>query len=286
MGRLLANPHLLAGFLGRYDGELWTRSGGEVAFAANPMHALERLYHFLDMEDVPGKPPSEKLWDHDQEILGAAFAFYGEVARRKGFTFPTDWKRMSALFEGERDDDVAHGDVDLWQACVASHRGFQIGLELLLMLPRIGIRSGFLDVTLDETLRPAFPDRFLDADAAALARRALAPPPAGSADEIVTPMGGTFYAREAPHLPLLVEEGQHFEAGQPLFVIEVMKMFNKVVAPFSGTVVESFMKDRDGTVVAKGQVIFRIEPDERFEEESPEAIAARVRETTRSLLPD
>lgn len=286
MSRLLANPHLLGGFLGRYDGELWTRSGAEVVFAANPMHVLERLYHFLDMEEIPGKPPSEKIWDHDQQILGPAFAFYGEVARRKGFTFPNDWERMSALFEGPRDDAVAQGDPALWEACVASHRGFQMGLELLLMLPRIGIRSGFLDVTVDESLRPVLPDRFLDADAAALARRALAPPPVASADEIVTPMGGTFYAREAPHLPLLVEEGDHFEAGQPLFVIEVMKMFNKVLAPFSGTVVENLMKERDGTVVAKGQVIFRIEPDERLEEESPEAVAARIRETTRSLLPD
>jgi biotin carboxyl carrier protein len=237
------------------------------------------------MEEIPGKPPSEKIWDHDQQILGPAFAFYAEVARRKGFTFPSDWERMSALFGGPPDEVVAQGDPALWEACVASHRGFQIGLDLLLLLPRIGIRSGFLDVTLDETLRPVFPDRFLDPDAAALARRALAPPPVASADEIVTPMGGTFYAREAPHLPVLVEEGAHFEAGQPLFVIEVMKMFNKVLAPFSGTVVESLMKDRDGMVVAKGQVIFRIEPDERLEEESPEAVAARIRETTRSLLP-
>ena len=78
-------------------------------------------------------------------------------------------------------------------------------------------------------------------------------------------MGGTFYAREAPHLPPLVEEGQHFEAGQPLFVIEVMKMFNKVLAPFAGTVVESLMADRDGAVVKKGERDLPIEPDERRE---------------------
>ena len=87
-------------------------------------------------------------------------------------------------------------------------------------------------------------------------------------------MGGTFYAREAPHLPPLVEEGDHFEAGQPLFVIEVMKMFNKVLAPFSGTVTENLMADRDGTVVKKGQTIFAIEPDERVEPESESARAA------------
>ena len=114
--------------------------------------------------------------------------------------------------------------------------------------------------------------------------RALAPPPLASADEIVTPMGGAFYAREAPHLPLLVEVGQHFEVGQPLFIIEVMKMFNKILAPFAGTVTENLMADQDGTVVKKGQAIFKIEPDERVEEEAPEAVAERRRKATLALL--
>jgi biotin carboxyl carrier protein len=118
----------------------------------------------------------------------------------------------------------------------------------------------------------------------ALYTRSLAPPPVASADEIVTPMGGAFFAREAPHLPPLVDVGDHFEVGQPLFVIEVMKMFNKVLAPFAGTVTESLMADQDGVVVAKGQTIFRIEPDERIEPEAPEARAARMKEATLALL--
>jgi len=69
--------------------------------------------------------------------------------------------------------------------------------------------------------------------------------------------------------------GERFEAGQPLFIIEVMKMFNKIFAPFSGTVVENLMADRDGSVVQKGQVIYRIEPDERVAEESEEACSSR-----------
>ena len=74
------------------------------------------------------------------------------------------------------------------------------------------------------------------------------------------------------------------EWGQPLFVIEVMKMFNKVLAPFSGTLVKNLMRDMDGHVVKKGQVIFRIEPDERVSTESEESVAARRRATTLSLL--
>jgi len=136
----------------------------------------------------------------------------------------------------------------------------------------------------NEELQPVFPEKFTEPGSLAAFTRALAPAPPAAADEIVTPMGGTFFAREAPQLPPLVDEGEHFEAGQPLFVIEVMKMFNKVLAPFSGTVVRNLMKDRDGTVVKKGQVIFQIEPDERPVEEAPEAVDTRRRETTLALL--
>jgi biotin carboxyl carrier protein len=232
------------------------------------------------MEDEPGKTPSEKIWDHDDEILQAGLAFYAEIERRTGLS---TWKDVDALLAGPRPDAVTTDDA-LWDACRAAHAGHQLGLDLLLVVPRLGMQSGFTEISVNEELDPVFPDKFLDADSIAEFTKALAPPPKASADEIVTPMGGTFYAREAPHMPVLVDEGDHFEVGQPLFIIEVMKMFNKVMAPFSGTVTENRMRDSDGKIVAKGQTIFKIEPDERIEEESPEQIAARVREATLALL--
>jgi biotin carboxyl carrier protein len=281
LAKLLSSPHLLAGWLGRFEGELWTLAGGEVVFASNPVHFLRELYHYLNMEEGPGKPPSEKIWDHDDEILKRALAFYAQVEARTGVR---EWKALRALFEGGRQDAIARGDDALWQACLAAHRGFQLGLELLLLIPRLSVRSGFRDIAVTEELRVVFPEEFLDPDKVRECTRALAPPPRAGADEIATPMGGAFFAREAPHLPPLVDVGDHFEEGQPLFVIEVMKMFNKIPAPFSGTVLENLMKGRDGSVVAKGQRIFRIEPDERVEEESPEAIAARRRAATLALF--
>jgi biotin carboxyl carrier protein len=274
---------MLGGFLGRYDGELWERDGESVRFRANPVAFVETLYRYLDLEDRPGQPPSEKIWAHDESILEEAQAFYAEVEQRTG---AADFAALEALFGDERGGAgrLCDGDEALWKACLAAHRGFQAGLELLLLVPRLGLRCEFLDVHVDDELVVHFPERFKDADRIAEQTRALAPPPVASADEIVTPMGGVFYAREAPHLPPMIEEGAHFEAGQPLFIIEVMKMFNKVPAPFAGTVLESRMKDRDGHVVAKGEVIFRIEPDERVEVESPEDVAARRREVTLALL--
>jgi acetyl/propionyl-CoA carboxylase alpha subunit len=281
LARLFANAHLLGGFLGRYDGELWQTDGQGAKFAANPVRFLERLYHFLDLEPRADKPPAEQIWDHDHEILEAARAFYADVEVRTGAVEPA---ALDALFAGKPNAALTGGDAKLWRECVAAHRGFQLGLDLLLLIPRVGLRSGFLDVRVDGELAIHFPERFADAKSASELARALAPAPAAASDEIVTPMAGTYYGREAPHLPPLVEEGQHFEAGQPLFVIEVMKMFNKVLAPFAGTVTKCLMAERDGSVVKKGERIFLIEPDERRGPESPEQIARRRREATLALL--
>jgi len=281
IGKLLSDPHLMAGFLGRYDGELWRVTDGELHFAECPSQFLACLYHFINLEEQPGKPPSKQIWDHDQEVLDTARAFYAEVARRAG---TAEWTQIQARLAGEMDPAISDGDEALWRACQASHRGFQVGMDLLLLIPRIGLRTGFLAMGIDAQLRPIVPEHFADPEETQRSLRALAPPPRASSDEIVTPMGGTFYAREAPHLPVLVEDGDHFEAGQPLFVIEVMKMFNKVSVPFSGTILASRMQGRDACVVAKGEVIFKIEPDECIQEESPETLEARVRETTLSLL--
>jgi len=279
--RLLVDPHALGGFLGRFDGVLWEREEREVCFAANPIHFLLELYRYLDLEEVPGKPPSEKIWDHDDEILQEGLGFYERVTELTGVA---GWREMCALLEGDRDDRVVGGDDALWDACRAAHRGFQVGLELLLTIPRIGVVSGFSDVTVDVELNVIFPSRFRDDEIAAECIGALAPPPVAGADEIVSPMGGTYYAREAPHLPAMIEVGDHCQVGQPLFVVEVMKMFNKVTAPFAGTITERLMAGKDGTVVAKGQPIFRIDPDDRIDVESEETRIERTREVTLSFL--
>ena len=93
-----------------------------------------------------------------------------------------------------------------------------------------------------------------------------------------------FYAREAPNLPPIVQEGDRFKAGQPLFIIEVMKMFNKISVPFSGTITKNLMENSDGKIISKGQSIFKITPDELIKEESEEEILARKKKVSSDLL--
>ena len=279
--RLLEDAHALAGFLGRFDGRLWERKGADAEFIENPLLFLLELYQYLDMETTADKPASEMIWAQDDALLRQGLDFYDRAAEALG---ESDWRKLAARLDGERDAGLAGQDSALWAACQASHRGFLAGAPLLRMLPRLGIAAGFLDIAVDDALEPVFPEAYTDEENAERLARALAPPPKASANEIVTPTGGSFYAREAPHLPLLIDEGDHFEEGQPLFIIEVMKMFNKVLAPFSGTVTRNLMKDSDGMVVHAGQRIFEIEPDEVIVEESEEEIRSRRERITLEAL--
>ncbi|HEX8777596.1 MAG TPA: acetyl-CoA carboxylase biotin carboxyl carrier protein [Rhodanobacter sp.] len=67
------------------------------------------------------------------------------------------------------------------------------------------------------------------------------PAPAGErglpAGHVVrAPMVGTFYAAATPGAPPFVKVGQQVKAGDPLGIIEAMKMFNQLEADVAGTV--------------------------------------------------
>ena len=92
-----------------------------------------------------------------------------------------------------------------------------------------------------------------------------------------------FYAREAPDRASFIEQGQHFDEGDPLFIIEVMKMFNKVHAPFAGTLDRTLI-DADATIVKKGQAVFKVTPDEEISQESETDKQAMISEQTDLFL--
>jgi pyruvate/2-oxoglutarate dehydrogenase complex dihydrolipoamide acyltransferase (E2) component len=92
-----------------------------------------------------------------------------------------------------------------------------------------------------------------------------------------------YYAREAPGRSAFIEAGQHFEVGDPLFIIEVMKMFNKVHAPFAGTV-DKVLLDTDATIIKKGQTIFKVTPDEEIVTESLDEKSLAIRIQTDDFL--
>jgi biotin carboxyl carrier protein len=283
--RLLDHPHLLAGFYGRYAGKLFKRTGGDKGkgerfeFVGNPLDTLRELYHYLALDSLGKRPAAETIWDHDERILENARDFYATLGQKLG---TSEWSKLTAALNGSALSGI---DAELWQKAQAAHRGFQLGVEILLLPAALAHEAKFDQIRVDEKLEVSFPEFLQDAKRRSELHKLLAPAPLASSDEILTPMGGHFYAREAPHLPPLASEGMHFEAGQPLFVIEVMKMFNKVSVPFSGTITKLLMPEStDAKIVAKGQAIFKIEPDHKRVEESAEEIAARRQALTTKLF--
>jgi acetyl-CoA carboxylase biotin carboxyl carrier protein len=54
---------------------------------------------------------------------------------------------------------------------------------------------------------------------------------------IESPMVGTFYRAASPDAAPFVEEGSSVRKGQPLCIIEAMKMMNEIEAPVAGRIV-------------------------------------------------
>jgi acetyl-CoA carboxylase biotin carboxyl carrier protein len=75
---------------------------------------------------------------------------------------------------------------------------------------------------------------------------------------ITAPMVGTFYRAPAPGEPPFVEVGNRINAGQPVCVLEAMKLMNELEAEVSGEVMEILVDN--GTPVEFGQVLMRIKP--------------------------
>ncbi len=91
-------------------------------------------------------------------------------------------------------------------------------------------------------------------DTAATAPNAASP----TGIEVRAPMVGTFYQKPSPAEPAFVEEGQAVEKGDPLCLIEVMKLYTTIEAPIDGTVASIGATDVE--LVAHDQVLFVIEP--------------------------
>ena len=65
--------------------------------------------------------------------------------------------------------------------------------------------------------------------------------------EVRAPMSGVFYRRPAPDQPAYVEVGDVVKKKQVLGLLETMKVFQKIKAPSSGTIVE-ILQDNEATL--------------------------------------
>ena len=62
---------------------------------------------------------------------------------------------------------------------------------------------------------------------------------------VLSPMVGTFFSSASPDADPFVKVGDQVELGQPLCLIEAMKLFNSIEADRSGTIVKVLKENGD-----------------------------------------
>ena len=278
--RLLGDPHLLSGWLSM-NTKNFRIEGGRVVWLRNPVGVLNETYEYMHMNHRPHKPAAEIIWGHDNELLTQALRFSRTLREHFGLA-RDEYFKLNEIMKHE--EPQGGFDATTWEQIRSAHFGYEAGLELLGLLFLVGQNTKFWDLRVEEDLEITIPEYLTDPELQARMKKILVPPPATKADEIVAVCGGMYYGQEAPGMPAFVTEGLHFEKGQPLYIIEVMKMFNKVYAPFSGTIDKILVTSGDGTIVAKGQPLFKVTPDEKFVEVDVNALEKEKRAVTSEYL--
>jgi acetyl-CoA carboxylase biotin carboxyl carrier protein len=105
-------------------------------------------------------------------------------------------------------------------------------------LSSLSIKTADLEISMSAGSVPSF------VPAPAVAAQALAPKP--SSDDIVkAPLVGIFYSAPGPGEPPFVRTSQKVKKGDPIGIIEAMKVMNEIVATKDGLVKTIFVKDKD-----------------------------------------
>jgi acetyl-CoA carboxylase biotin carboxyl carrier protein len=107
-----------------------------------------------------------------------------------------------------------------------------------------------------EATRPVVPVPSHRAPASSAATEAVKVAPGQL--EVTAPMVGIFYRAPSPTEPPFVEVGSVVEVGQPLCLIEVMKLFTTISSECAGRIVQ--INAENGAFVEYGSPLFVIEP--------------------------
>lgn len=76
--------------------------------------------------------------------------------------------------------------------------------------------------------------------------------------EVKSPMVGTFYRSPSPEKGPFVQVGDHIKPGDPVCIIEAMKLFNEIESEVSGKIVKVLVDD--ATPVEYDQALFLVDP--------------------------
>lgn len=109
------------------------------------------------------------------------------------------------------------------------------------------------------TTTPVAPIAAAPAPAAATPVAATEAAPAAEleGDKILSPMVGTFYASPSPDSPAFVKAGDTVSKGQPLAILEAMKIMNEIEAEYNCKILKVLVED--GQAVEYDMPLFLVE---------------------------
>ncbi len=88
------------------------------------------------------------------------------------------------------------------------------------------------------------------------------PTPVEATEEVLhtikSPIVGTFYESPSPGSPAFVQPGDQIDVGQPLCIVEAMKLMNEIESDITGEVVRRLVQN--GQPVEYGQPLFAVRP--------------------------
>lgn len=280
--KLLQNPHLLSGWLAPKSKMRMRFENEQFQWLSNPLEVLNDLYYYLRLEEHPQLSASQKIWAEDFQLLATGLQFYQDLRDHLGSP-EMPWPRLEAVLNEPAcsQDQFSAG---VWEEIQAAHQGFQLGMDLLKLPLAIAREARYFEFRSNEALTVDIPAAFTNEQQIEKWTQCLSPPPAASGYEIISWTGGTFYSRETPETEPYVQAGDHFEKGDILGILEVMKMFNPLHAEFSGTIKKIVVDGSNGVVVPRGQVLFEVEPDVPPVHLSEEDILAQQSRHTEKLM--
>lgn len=80
--------------------------------------------------------------------------------------------------------------------------------------------------------------------------------PGDATETVDSPIVGTFYRSPSPDSPAYAEKGTTIKKGEPLCIIEAMKMMNTLTAEFDMEIVEVLVEN--GSLAEYGQPLFKV----------------------------
>lgn len=83
--------------------------------------------------------------------------------------------------------------------------------------------------------------------------------PTAALHTVHSPIVGTFYRAPSPDADAFVQVGQHVNAGDPLCIVEAMKLMNEIESDMTGTIVKIVAENAQP--VEYNQPMFLIKPD-------------------------